>query len=307
LKTDTQGICTDKAEKDMKMKHTLIKKIITYILLIIISAVMIFPVIFMAANSFMDENEVLQTYSVFNDSSEDENREIEFIKFRLIPRMATLMQYYHTLLRDPTFLIMFWNSVFITVPILILQIIVSVIGGYAFAKFKFPFRDQIFFMFIIVMLMPYQVTLVPNYIILNKLNLLGSYLAIILPGAFSTFGVFLLRQFMISIPDEYSEAAKVDGAGYIKIFSKVIVPQCKGGIASLAILSFIDNWNMVEQPLIFLKDSYKYPMSIFLSYINQTQLGIAFACGILYMLPAVLIFLYGEEYLIKGIQLSGIK
>lgn len=291
----------------MKIKHTLIKKIIMYILLTILAAVMIFPIIFMITNSFMDENEVLDAYSVSGDRFENENGETEYIKFRLIPRLATLMQYYHTLFRKPTFLVMFWNSVFITVPILVLQIIVSVIGGYAFAKFKFPFRDQIFFMFIIVMLLPYQVTLVPNYIILNKLNLIGSYLAIILPGAFSTFGVFLLRQFMITIPDEYSEASKVDGAGYLTIFTKIIVPQCKGGIASLAILSFIDNWNMVEQPLIFLRDSFKYPMSIFLSYINQTQLGIAFACGILYMLPVVLIFLYGEEYLIKGIQLSGIK
>lgn len=291
----------------MEVKHTLLKKIIMYILLTIIAAALLFPIIFMTANSFMDEKEVIAAYSGSDGRIENENGEAEFLKFRLIPGLATLMQYYHALLREPVFLVMFWNSVFITVPILILQIFVSVIGGYAFAKFKFPFRDQIFFMFIIVMLMPYQVTLVPNYIILNKLNLLGSYLAIILPGAFSTFGVFLLRQFIITIPDEYSEASKVDGAGHIKIFTKIIVPQCKGGIASLAILSFIDNWNMVEQPLVFLKDSFKYPMSIFLSYINQTQLGIAFACGILYMLPAVLIFLYGEDYLIKGIQLSGIK
>lgn len=291
----------------MGIKYSLLKKIILYMLLIIIAATMLFPIIFMTANSFMNENEVLAAYSGSNGRSENENGEAKFLKFRLIPRLATLLQYYHTLLREPTFLLMFWNSVFITVPILILQISISVIGGYAFAKFKFPFRDQIFFMFIIVMLMPYQATLVPNYIILNKLDLIGSYLAIILPGAFSTFGVFLLRQFMITIPDEYSEASKVDGAGYMKIFIKIIVPQCKGGIASLAILSFIDNWNMVEQPLVFLKDSFKYPMSIFLSYINQTQLGIAFACGILYMLPVVLIFLYGEDYLIKGIQLSGIK
>lgn len=291
----------------METKHRLLKKTIIYILLTIIAAVLLFPIIFMTANSFMDENEVLAIYSGSNGRLENENGEVEFQKFRLIPRLATLMQYYHALLREPIFLVMFWNSVFITVPILILQIFVSVIGGYAFAKFKFPFRDQIFFAFIIVMLLPYQATLVPNYIILNKLNLVGSYLAIILPGAFSTFGVFLLRQFIIAIPDEYIEASKVDGASHMRIFARIIVPQCKGGIASLAILSFIDNWNMVEQPLVFLQDSFKYPMSIFLAHINQTQLGIAFACGILYMLPAVLIFLYGEDYLVKGIQLSGIK
>lgn len=283
------------------------KKNLLYFLLAILAIILLFPIIFMTVSSFMDESEAISTYNFSNNRAEDGYDNKSFIKINLIPEQATLMQYYNALLREPTFLVMFWNSVILTVPILLGQILVSALGGYAFAKFRFPFRDQLFFLFIVVMLMPYQVTLVPNYIILNKMNLLGSYLAIILPGVFSTFGVFLLRQFIRGIPDEYSESAMVDGAGHLIIFFKIIAPQCKGGIASLAILSFIDNWNMVEQPLIFLKDSYKYPMSIFLSYINTSDFGIAFACGILYMLPTVLIFLYGEDYLIKGIQLSGIK
>lgn len=278
--------------------------VLLYGLLLILAAALLFPVIFITVNSFMDENEVITAYSVSKSEGEADK---EYAEIKFIPQKASLMQYYHALLRDPTFLVMFWNSVILTVPILLGQILVSSLGGYAFAKFRFPFRNQIFFLFIIVMLMPYQVTLVPNYILLSKINLTGSWLAIILPGIFTTFGVFLLRQFIQGIPDEYTESARVDGAGYLNTFFRIIAPQCKGGIASLAILSFIDNWNMIEQPLIFLKDSYKYPMSIFLSFINTSDLGIAFACGILYMLPAVLIFLYGEEYLVKGIQLSGIK
>jgi multiple sugar transport system permease protein len=275
-----------------------------YGLLLILVAATLLPVIFIAANSFMDENEVISTYSISKSEGEADR---EYAQIRFIPQKASLMQYYHVLLRDPTYLVMFWNSVILTVSILLGQILVSSLGGYAFAKFRFPFRNQIFFLFIIVMLMPHQVTLVPNYILLSKLNLTGSWLAIILPGIFTTFGVFLLRQFIQGIPDEYCESAKVDGAGYLGTFFRTVAPQCKGGIASLAILSFIDNWNMIEQPLIFLKESYKYPMSIFLSLINTSDLGIAFACGLLYMLPAVLIYLYGEEYLVKGVQLSGIK
>jgi multiple sugar transport system permease protein len=275
-----------------------------YGLLLILVAATLLPVIFIAANSFMDENEVISTYSISKSEGEADR---EYAQIRFIPQKASLMQYYHVLLRDPTYLVMFWNSVILTVSILLGQILVSSLGGYAFAKFRFPFRNQIFFLFIIVMLMPHQVTLVPNYILLSKLNLTGSWLAIILPGIFTTFGVFLLRQFIQGIPDEYCESAKVDGAGYLGTFFRIVAPQCKGGIASLAILSFIDNWNMIEQPLIFLKESYKYPMSIFLSLINTSDLGIAFACGLLYMLPAVLIYLYGEEYLVKGVQLSGIK
>lgn len=286
------------------------KRLLQYIFSFILAVVLLFPVIFMTVNSFMDENEVLSVYRASNNASDngsDEDNEKEYIKIIFIPEKASLMQYYHSLLRKPTFLVMFWNSVILTLPILLGQILISSIGGYAFAKLRFPFRDQVFFLFIIVMLMPYQVTLVPNYIILNKINLIGSHLAIILPGVFSTFGVFLLRQFIKAIPDEYSESGRVDGAGHLRIFFRIIAPQCKGGIASLAILGFIDNWNMVEQPLIFLKDNFKYPLSIFLSYINESDFSIAFACGILYMIPAILVFLYGEDYLIKGIQLSGIK
>jgi len=289
------------------IKHTKLNRLLLFLLLAILAFALLFPIVFMLADSFMDEDEVVSTYYVSNAENYGAGSANRYIRINLIPEQATLMQYYHALLREPVFLVMFWNSIVLAVPILIGQILVSALGGYAFAKIRFPFRDQIFFLFIIVMLMPFQVTLVPNYIILNKMNLLGSYLSIILPGVFSTFGVFLLRQFIRGIPDEYSESARVDGAGHFIIFFKIIVPQSKGGIASLAILSFIDNWNMVEQPLIFLKDSFKYPMSIFLSNINSSDLGIAFACGILYMLPAVIVFLYGEDYLEKGIQLSGIK
>ena len=146
-----------------------------------------------------------------------------------------------------------------------------------------------------------------QYITLKKLGLLGSYLAVILPGIFNTFGVFLLRQFMIRIPDEYGEAAKIDGAGHFRIFASVVLPQCKGALASLAILAFIDNWNMVEQPLIFLKNMDMHPLSVFLRDINYSELGLAFACGVLYMIPPLIIFFYGENHLVQGIQLSGIK
>lgn len=112
---------------------------------------------------------------------------------------------------------------------------------------------------------------------------------------------------MITIPNEYIEAAKIDGCSLIQIFFKIVLPLSKGGIASLAILSFIDNWNMVEQPLIFLKDANKYPLSIYLSNVNKGELGIAFAAGVIYMLPMLLMFLYGENYLVEGISHSVIN
>lgn len=284
-----------------------VRKFFIYAALVCASIVLLFPLVYMFCNSMMESKEVLEAYNAIGGGGEYKTTLAGRISLKLIPDNISLIQYYQALFRKPTFLIMFWNSVFMTVPIVLGQILVSVLGAYAFAKLKFPFRDQVFFLYIIVMMMPFQVTLVPQYIILKRLKLLGSYLSVILPGIFTTFGVFLLRQFMARIPDEYAEAAKIDGAGHLRIFTGVMLPQCKGALASLAILVFVDNWNMVEQPLIFLDSEKMHPLSIFLSRINSSELGIAFACGIIYLLPALFVFLYGENYLVEGIQRSGIR
>jgi multiple sugar transport system permease protein len=157
------------------------------------------------------------------------------------------------------------------------------------------------------MLMPFQVTLVPNYLVADKLGLLNSYGAIVLPGIFASFGVFLMRQFMSSIPDAYMEAVKIDGAGQLRAFIHIALPLVKPGIAALILLSFVDNWNMVEQPILFLTEPIRQPLSVYLTNIAEGARGVAFAASVLYMTPMVLIFLYGEEHLVEGIQMSGIK
>ena len=155
------------------------------------------------------------------------------------------------------------------------------------------------------MLMPYQVTLVPNYLVAEKLNILNTYWAIWLPGIFSPFAVYLLTKFMKRIPVGVMEAAQIDGAGEWQIFTKICMPLCKGAMCSIAILIFIDYWNMVEQPLLFFNDTDKYPLSIFLSKINAQEVGLAFAVATFYMIPSLLIFLYGEDQLVEGIAYQG--
>jgi multiple sugar transport system permease protein len=257
----------------------------------------------------MSETEIKQSYSMVNPgtSAEPEQGDIIYASLKLIPDMITLRQLYTVLVKKTQFLYMFWNSVILVVPIVMGQFMIASMAAYAFSKIDFPGREKLFYLYIVVMLMPFQVTLVPNYIIAEKLGLTNNILSIILPGIFSTFGVFLLRQFMVYIPDAYSEAARVEGAGHLKIFSSIILPMSKNGIAALMILVFIDNWNMVEQPLIFLRDSAKQPLSVYLATINMGERGIAFAASVIYMTPMLLVFLYGEEYLVQGIQLSGIK
>ncbi|WP_309123515.1 carbohydrate ABC transporter permease, partial [Paenibacillus sp.] len=216
-------------------------------------------------------------------------------------------QFGEVLLQRPNFLLLFWNSVKLTVPTIVGQAAVGTLAGFAFAKLSFPGRDKLFFVYLLTMLMPFQVTLVPNYLVADRLGLLNSYGAIVWPGVFASFGVFLMRQFMNGIPEDYLTAASIDGAGRLRAFVHIALPLAKPGIAALLLLSFADHWNMVEQPLLFLTEPLRQPLSVYLARIAEGARGVAFAASVLYMMPMVLIFLYGEDHLVEGIQMSGIK
>ncbi|MFF2908394.1 carbohydrate ABC transporter permease [Paenibacillus sp. NPDC057934] len=274
----------------------------------IFALAMLFPILITFSNSLMAESEIDYNYHLIgkmvNIAAGEKNG---FINLKLIPDWVSLSQYGEVLVHKPLFLHMFWNSVFIVLPIITGQVVVASLAAYAFAKLRFWGREKLFVVYLMTMLMPFQVTLVPNYIIADKLGLMNSTAAIILPGIFSAFGVFMLRQFMLHIPYSYLEAAKMDGAGQLRIFYSIMLPLIKPGIAALTVLLFVDNWNMVEQPLIFLEDVFKQPLSLYLSRINEGARGVAFAASALYMAPMVLLFLYAESYFIEGIQLSGIK
>lgn len=274
------------------------KSKLKYVLLIIASIIVLTPIIFMIANSFMSSSEIARTYDFSGDTN---------VVLKFVPDLVTFKQYYNVLFKTPEFLIKFWNSCGIVFPIVIGQVIIAVPAAFAIAKFQFPGKKVLVFVIIIMMLLPSQATIVPNYIILDKMGLIGKDMSIILPGLFTALGVFILVQFMKGIPKEMIEASKIDGAGYFTILTKIIVPQSKGGIVSLIILSFADYWNMIEQPIIFLQDESKYPLSVFLSKINSSDLGIAFVCGVIYMLPVIFIFLLGEKYLLDGMKNIEIK
>ncbi|WP_202128588.1 carbohydrate ABC transporter permease [Paenibacillus dendrobii] len=274
----------------------------------VIAVMLLFPIVITFTNSLMTEKEIDINYGPIGQMNEaGAGRESPFVNLKLIPDKVSLEQYGKVLMDNPKYLTMFWNSVFMVVPIITGQTLVAALAAYAFSKLRFRGRDPLFLVYVLTMLMPFQVTLVPNYIMLDKLGLMNSPGAIILPGIFAAFGVFMLRQFMLDIPHAYIEAAKMDGAGHLRIFFKLIIPMIKPGLAALMILLFVDYWNMVEQPLIFLDNPFKQPLSVFLSRINDGERGMAFAASVLYMSPMVLLFLYAESYFIEGIQLSGIK
>ena len=265
------------------------------------------PIVLTITNSFMASSEISANYgSVFATNANGGKVYIsEKVNLKFIPDMVSLSQYITVLFKSPEYLLKFWNSVILVVPIVVFQLLVASLASFGFARYRGKLRGIIFFTYIILMLMPYQVTLVPNYLVSEWLHILDSNWAIWLPGIFSPFAVYLLSKYMRRIPESVIEAAQIDGAGERQIYRKICMPLCRGAICSAAILIFIDYWNMVEQPLILLSDAEKHPLSVFLSKINAGEIGLAFAVATIYMVPSLLIFLYGEEYLVDGITYQG--
>jgi len=290
-----------------KRKKSRAFTVIITVLACVAAVVFLLPTVLTIANSFMTSNEISANYgSMFSNMTEDKKTFIsESVNLKFIPDKVSFSQYQSVLFKSPEYLLKFWNSVILTLPITLFQIVVAVLASYGFSRYQGKIKNIIFFAYIILMLMPYQVTLVPNFLVAEKFGILDTRWAIILPGIFSPFSVFLLTKVMRRIPIAYIEAAKLDGASEMQILMKVSLPLCKGALVSIAMLVFIDYWNMVEQPLVLMKDADKHPLSVFLSQINTGDVGLAFAVGTVYMIPTILMFLYGEDYLVEGITYSG--
>ncbi len=265
------------------------------------------PIILTITNSFMSASEISANYGqVFSTTDTGGKVYIsERVNLKFIPDLVSFSQYITVLFKSPDYLFKFWNSVILVVPIVVFQLLVASGAAFGFTRFRGKVKEIVFFVYIILMLMPYQVTLVPNYLVSEWLSILDTNWAIWLPGIFSPFAVFLLTKYMRRIPISAMEAAQIDGAGEWQIFTKICMPLCKGAICSVAILIFIDYWNMVEQPLILLSNVDKHPLSVFLSKINAGEIGLAFAVATIYMVPPILVFLYGEDYLVEGITYQG--
>ena len=281
----------------MKKKHYFGRGAM-FLLCLIFAVLFLLPTVLTITNSFMSEAEVIFSNLQGGYVSKQVN-----LKF--IPDKVSFSQYATGLLKSPEYLLKYWNSILLVVPIVFLQVGIASVAAYSFTRWRGKIRSSIFFFYVILMLMPYQVTLVPNFLVSKWLGILNTRWAIILPGMFAPFSVFLLTKFMRRIPYSLIESAKVDGAGEWQIFTKICLPQCRSALYSIAILVFIDYWNMVEQPLILLQDADSQPLSVFLSSINSGEIGLAFAMATLYMIPSLLLFLHGEEYLVEGIANAG--
>lgn len=288
-----------------RKKHYFSRGALT-VLAAVFAFMFLMPTVLTITNSFMTQSEITANYGqVFQNATDGKSFIKDTINLKFIPDKVSFSQYFTVLLKSPDFLYKFWNSVILVAPIVLAQLMVASVAAYGFTRWRGKVRDTIFFAYVILMLMPYQVTLVPNYLVSDFLGLLNTRWAIILPGAFAPFSVFLLTKSMRRIPVSLIESAKLDGAGEWHIFWNICLPQCRSALYSIAILVFIDYWNMVEQPLILLPDASQQPLSVYLSQINAGEIGIAFAAAVVYMVPGLLMFLHGEAYLVEGITYAG--
>mgnify|MGYP004632892943 FL=1 len=224
-------------------------------------------------------------------------------KWTLLPQSPTLKSLVQVLLDSPEFFTMFWNSVTITAGILLGQFAVAVPAAWGLAKLHLP--RKLGNLYMVLMLLPFQVLMYPEYLVLKSLGLLNTLWAVILPGVFSAYPVFLLTRFFGAIPEEILEAARLDGAGEWQIFRYIALPLGLPGLLSVGILSFLDAWNLIEQPMTFLKNRALWPLSLFLPETTLTDAGLGFAAALLMLIPALLLFGLCQDALEQGIALPG--
>ncbi|MCL2401229.1 MAG: carbohydrate ABC transporter permease [Oscillospiraceae bacterium] len=290
----------------MKKGH-LIGRAILFALAAVFAIGFLLPTVLTVTNSFMTQSEIDANYGMVLESARPGGSTYvgDSVNLKFIPDRVSFSQYETVLFRSPEYLLKFWNSIILVIPIVIAQVGIAAFASYSFTRYQGKLKNVLFFSYIILMLMPYQVTVVPNFLVADWVGILNTRWAIIFPGAFAPFSVFLLTKFMRRIPASLIEAAKLDGANEWQVFSKICLPQCRSALYSIAILVFIDYWNMVELPIILLPDAATQPLSVYLATINAGEVGIAFAVAVIYMIPPLLLFLHGEEALVEGIMHSG--
>ena len=266
-------------------------KLITILLLSAGSIIMLFPFIWMVSTSFKTPPQVISYPPT------------------LIPRPPTL-EYYNQIFTKLNFGRFFLNSAYISTIITASVLLTSSFVGYVFAKFDFWGKEFIFIMILSTMMIPFAVTMIPLYLIMSKLGWVDSHLALIIPGLYSTFGIFLMRQFMSTVPNELREAAIVDGCGEFRTFWSIILPQCKPALAALGIFTFMWNWDNFLWPLIVLNSENNFTLPVGLSMFSQqwwTNYGLVMAGATISVIPILIVFFIFQRHFIEGIVLTGLK
>ncbi|NLD52288.1 MAG: carbohydrate ABC transporter permease [Clostridiales bacterium] len=278
-------------------------QVLAYLVLTLVCLLMVLPIVLTFLYSFFPMSEMTAYLKTRNNYAQG-----QWMDILLSPSIVSLRQYYSLLIEKPVYLQLFANSLLYTGAVLLGQALVIPMMAYALSRFRFRGRDALFFVILMMMLLPFQVTMAPSVLTMRALGLMNTPWAVILLLVFSPFYIFLVRQYMVGIPGDLFEAAMMDGAGTWRCFLYMVLPISKPILGAAAALSFADSWNMVEQPLIYLSNQQdRMPLSVMFNQLSTSEPGIAFAGAALYILPALLIYTYFQEDILLGIQLSDMK
>lgn len=267
--------------------------VFSYGLLILCAFSMVAPFLWMLATSFMSEGQIFSYPPKFLPSP--------FIldNFEIVATEMPIVKY-------------FLNSLFVSVVTTVGQVLIASMAGFVFAKFHFKFKEPLFFLILMTMMIPPQVNIVPLFYVMKELHWIDTFQALILPGFFGGFGVFLMRQWFKSMPNALFEAAKIDGCNLFQIFFKVALPLALPAVATLAIFTFITSWNGFMWPLIVTNSDSIRTLPVALasfkgSFRETIEWGQLMACAVITTLPAIGVFLAGQKYFIKGIMSASVK
>lgn len=273
-----------------------------WILFIVLAFLAVYPVIFLSVGSLMGTDELEDCLGAVVSGTEG------YVSFPILPKYPTLQHFVEVVLDSPEFFVMFWNSILITFGVLGGQLAAGTMAAWGFARYEFSCKRGIFLLYIVLMLMPFQVLMLSDYLLLDRLQLIDSLWAVILPGMFSTFPVFIMYRFFAEIPDSLIESARLDGAGERQLFWYIALPMGSSGIIAALVLGFLEYWSLIEQPLTFIKDKSRLPLSVFLPDLTMTgKAGFLFAVSVVTFLPAIMVFMGGRDYLEQGIMTGAVK
>ena len=285
------------------LHHKKKRHLMTRLILTLLALIILIPLVVTFLYSFFSPAEIKAFMGTRGSFDAD-----KWMEVRLSPRVFSLSQYYEILIRDNSILKMFVNSAMYTVGILLGQAVVVPAMAYALSRFNFRGRDVIFFGIIMLMLLPFQVTMVPNVLTLKQIGLLNTVWAVIVPMWFSPFYIFLMRQFMVGLPNELLEAGEMDGCGTIRCYLHIVMPVCSPIIGAAVALSFADCWNLVEQPMTYLSQRTDLqPLSVMFNQLVQNSTGLEFAGATIYILPALFVYLFFLKDILTGVQLTEMK
>lgn len=226
-----------------------------------------------------------------------------------IPSQPTL-EWYVRLMKEINFGLHFWNSLIVSVCITAVSLFLNSLAGYAFAKHRFRGRDKLFSLLLATMMVPGQVTMIPVFLLLKNLGLLNTFAGLIVPVCVNVFGIFLIRQFMMSIPNDLIESARIDGCSEFRIYWSVVLPLCRPVLATLGIFTFMGSWNDFLWPLIVMVREDGYTLPVALANLNgqhPTSFGLLMAAAVVVVVPVIAVFLAAQKHVIQGIATSGLK